>query len=165
MGLIGSIAGGALGAAGSIFGGISASKAMRRLKKNLQAQKEANQNWYDRRYNEDATQRADAQRILTLTEESIRNRNRQAAGAQAVMGGTDESTAAAKAANAQALADATSQIAAGAENRKDQIEQTYQQRDSQINEALNNLEINKAQAISQAVQGVAKAGAGIAGAF
>ena len=165
MGLIGSIAGGALGAAGSIFGGISASKAMRRVKKNLQAQKEANQNWYDRRYNEDATQRADAQRILTLTEESIRNRNRQAAGAQAVMGGTDESTAAAKAANAQALADATSQIAAGAENRKDQIEQTYQQRDSQINEALNNLEINKAQAISQAVQGVAEAGAGIAGAF
>lgn len=165
MGLLGSIAGGALGAAGSIFGGISASKAMRRVKKNLQAQKEANQNWYDRRYNEDATQRADAQRILTLTEESIRNRNRQAAGAQAVMGGTDESTAAAKAANAQALADATSQIAAGAENRKDQIEQTYQQRDSQINEALNNLEINKAQAISQAVQGVAKAGAGIAGAF
>lgn len=165
MGLLGSIAGGALGAAGSIFGGISASKAMRRVKKNLQAQKEANQNWYDRRYNEDATQRADAQRILTLTEESIRNRNRQAAGAQAVMGGTDESKAAAKAANAQALADATSQIAAGAENRKDQIEQTYQQRDSQINEALNNLEMNKAQAISQAVQGVAKAGAGIAGAF
>lgn len=165
MGLIGSIAGGALGAAGSIFGGISASKAMRRVKKNLQAQKEANQNWYDRRYNEDATQRADAQRILTQTEESIRNRNRQAAGAQAVMGGTDESTAAAKAANAQALADATSQIAVNAENRKDQIEQIYQQRDSQINEALNNLEINKAQAISQAVQGVAKAGAGIAGAF
>lgn len=164
MGLIGSIAGGALGAAGSIFGGISASKAMRRVKKNLQAQKQANQNWYDRRYNEDATQRADAQRILTQTEESIRNRNRQAAGAQAVMGGTDESTAAAKAANAQALADATSQIAVNAENRKDQIEQTYQQRDSQINEALNNLEINKAQAISQAVQGVAKAGAGIAGA-
>lgn len=165
MGLIGSIAGGALGAAGSIFGGISASKAMRRVKKNLQAQKQANQNWYDRRYNEDATQRADAQRILTQTEESIRNRNRQAAGAQAVMGGTDESTAAAKAANAQALADATSQIAVNAENRKDQIEQTYQQRDSQINEALNNLEINKAQAISQAVQGVAKAGTGIAGAF
>ena len=165
MGLIGSIAGGALGAAGSIFGGISASKAMRRVKKNLQAQKQANQNWYDRRYNEDATQRADAQRILTQTEESIRNRNRQAAGAQAVMGGTDESTAAAKAANAQALADATSQIAVNAENRKDQIEQTYQQRDSQINEALNNLEINKAQAISQAVQGVAKAGAGIVGAF
>lgn len=75
MGLFGSIAGGALGAAASIFGGISASKAMRRVKEQLQAQKQANQNWYDRRYNEDATQRADAQRILAQTEESIKNRN------------------------------------------------------------------------------------------
>lgn len=138
---------------------------MKKVKNNLQAQKQANQNWYDRRYNEDATQRADAQRILAKTEEAIRNRNRQAAGAQAVMGGTEESVAAAKAANNQALADATSQIAVNAEARKDQIEQTYQQRDAQINDALNNLEINKAQAISSAVQGMGQAGAGIAGAF
>lgn len=165
MGLIGGIIGGTLEAAGSIFGGIKASKAMKRVKENIQAQQQANQNWYDRRYNEDATQRADAQRILTQTEESIRNRNRQAAGAQAVMGGTDESVAAAKAANAQALADATSQIAVNADNRKDQIEQTYQQRDAQLNAALNDLEVNKAKAISQAVKGVAEAGAGIAGAF
>ena len=163
--MIGSAVGAGVKSIASIFGGINAAKAMKKVKGNIERQQRENEQWYDRRYNEDATQRADAQRILTLTEESIRNRNRQAAGAQAVMGGTDESTAAAKAANAQALADATSQIAAGAENRKDQIEQTYQQRDSQINEALNNLEINKAQAISQAVQGVAKAGAGIAGAF
>lgn len=165
MGLFGSIAGGALGAVGSIFGGISASSAMRKVKRNLEARQRENRDWFERRYNEDATQRADAQRILTKTEEAIRNRNRQAAGAQAVMGGTEESVAAAKAANNQALADATSQIAVNAEARKDQIEQTYQQRDAQINDALNNLEINKAQAISSAVQGVAQAGAGIAGAF
>lgn len=165
MGLIGSIAGGALGAAGSIFGGISASKAMRRVRKNLEAQKQDNQNWYDRRYNEDATQRADAQRILTMTEESIKNRNRQAAGAQAVMGGTDESLAATKEANAKALADAASQIAVNGENRKDQIEQTYRQRDAQIDETLNNVDINKAQAIGQAAQGVMKVGSGIAGAI
>lgn len=163
--MIGSLVGAGLSAAGSIFGGISASKAMKNVKKNLQQQKQANQDWYDRRYNEDATQRADAQRILTKTEESIRNRNRQAAGAQAVMGGTEESVAAAKAANNQALADATSQIAVNAEARKDQIEQTYQQRDAQINDALNNLEIKKSEAISSAVQGVTQAGADIAGAF
>lgn len=163
--MIGSLVGAGLSAAGSIFGGISASKAMKNVKKNLQQQKQANQDWYDRRYNEDATQRADAQRILTKTEESIRKRNRQAAGAQAVMGGTEESVAAAKAANNQALADATSQIAVNAEARKDQIEQTYQQRDAQIDDALNNLEIKKTEAISSAVQGVTQAGAGIAGAF
>lgn len=165
MGLLGGIVGGALGAVGSIFGGISASKAMKRVKGNLQEQERDNQDWYDRRYNEDATQRADAQRILTKTEESIRNRNRQAAGTQAVMGGTEESVAATKAANAQALADATSQIAVNGEARKDMIEQTYQQRGAQINDALNNLETKKAQAISTAVQGVAQAGAGMAGAF
>lgn len=110
--MIGSLVGAGLSAVGSIFGGISASKAMKKVKKNLQAQKQANQDWYDRRYNEDATQRADAQRILTKTEESIRNRNQQAAGAQAVMGGTEESVAAAKAANNQALAGAICSIVA-----------------------------------------------------
>lgn len=153
MGLIGSV----IGAAGSIFGGISASKAMKRAKKNVEAQRKKNQDWYDRRYNEDATQRADAQRILTQTEESIKQRNKQAAGSAAVMGGTDESVAAAKAANNQALADATSQIAANAEARKDNIEATYMANDNAFVEQLNQLEQGKAQAIGQAVQGVANA--------
>ncbi|MBW4753733.1 hypothetical protein KZO77_01590 [Prevotella melaninogenica] len=150
MGLIGA----AIGAAGSIFGGISASKAMRKMKANVEAQKKANQDWFDRRYNEDATQRADAQRILTMTEESIKNRNKAAVGAQAVMGGTEESVAAAKAANNKALSDATSQIAVNAEQRKDSIEQQYQQRDADLTNQLNEIEQNKANAIGQAVQGV-----------
>lgn len=157
--------GAGLSAVGGIFGGISASKAMKKVKKNLQAQKKANRDWYDRRYNEDATQRADAQAILTRTQESIRNRNRQAAGTQAVMGGTEESVAATKAANNEALAQATTDIAVNADARKDQIEQTYQQREAQLNDALNNLELQKAQAVSQAVQGVGQAASGIAGAF
>ena len=165
MGLIGSIVGGGLSAAGAIFGGISASKAMKKAKKNVEAQRKKNQDWYDQRYNEDATQRADAQRILTQTEESIKQRNRAAAGSAAVMGGTDESVAAAKAANNEALADATAQIAANAEARKDNIEATYLQNDNAFVEQLNNIELGKAQAVSQAVQGVANAGASIAGAF
>lgn len=163
--MIGSLVGAGLSAVGSIFGGISASKAMKKVKNNLENQKRENQDWYDRRYNEDATQRADAQRILSKTEESIRNRNRQAAGSAAVMGGTEESVAAAKAANNAALADATATIAANADARKDQIEAQYQQKKAQVDDALNNLEMKKAQAISSAVQGVAQAGAGIAGAF
>lgn len=163
--MFGSIAGAALGAVGSIFGGISASKAMKKVKSNLQSQKLENENWYNRRYNEDATQRADAQRILNKTEESIRNRNKQAAGAQAVMGGTEESMAATKEANNQALAEATSQIAVNAEARKDSIEQQYQAKDAQLDDALNNMEVNKANAISQAVQGVSQAAGGMAGAF
>lgn len=163
--MIGSIIGGGLKVAGSIFGGISASKAMKRAKRNINNQLKDNQNWYDRRYNEDATQRADAQRVLTMTEESIKNRNRAAAGAQATMGGTDESVAAAKEANNKALADTTSQIAAAAEERKDQIEQQYMSRKDSLNQQLNDLEMKKAQNTSQAIQGVAGAGADIAGLF
>ena len=165
MGILGSAIGGALGIGASIFGGISASKAMKKVKRNLEGQMKDNQNWYDRRYNEDATQRADAQRILTMTNENIRQRNQQAAGAQAVMGGTEESVAAAKAANNQALADATSQIAVAGERRKDQIESQYMQTKADLNDKLNNLEQAKAQNTAQAVQGVAQAGANMAGLF
>lgn len=150
---------------GAIFGGISASRAAKKQKEAIEAQRRKNQDWYDRRYNEDATQRADAQRILTMTEESIKNRNRQASGSAAVMGGTDESVAAAKAANNQALADATSQIAAAADARKDSIEATYMQNDNAFAQQLNNIEAGKQASISQAVQGVANAGSSIAGMF
>lgn len=165
MGVVGSAIGGALGVGASIFGGVSASKAMKKIKQNLINQQKENQDWYDRRYNEDATQRADAQRILAITQENIRQRNQQAAGSAAVMGGTEESIAAAKAANNQAMADAASQIAINGDRRKDQIEAQYQQTKANLNAQLNNLEQAKSQAISQAVQGVADAGAGMAGAF
>lgn len=163
--MIGSAIGAAMGIGASIFGGISASKAMKKVKKNLEGQMSENQNWYDRRYNEDATQRADAQRILTMTNENIKQRNRQAAGAQAVMGGTEESVAAAKAANNQALADAASQIAVNGERRKDQIESQYMQTKADLTEKLNNLEQARAQNVAQAVQGVAQAGANMGGMF
>lgn len=162
MGILGSAIGGSLGIGASIFGGISASKAMKKIKKNLEGQMQENQDWYDRRYNEDATQRADAQRILTMTNENIKQRNQQAAGSQAVMGGTEESVAAAKAANNQALADATSQIAVNGERRKDQIESQYMQTKSDLNDKLNNLEQARAQNTAQAVQGVAQAGSNMA---
>lgn len=155
--MIGSILGGALGAVGSIFGGIQASKAMKKYKANVEDQQRKNEAWYNRRYNEDATQRADAQRILSKTQEAIKNRNQQAAGTQAVMGGTEESVAATKAANAQALAEATSQIAAAGDRRKDAIEAQYQARDSELQDKLNNIEINRANAIASATKGVGEA--------
>ena len=161
--MIGSLIGGALKLGGSIFGGISASKAMKKVQKNLENQQRENQDWYDSRYNEDATQRADAQRILAITEQNIRNRNRQAAGTAAVMGGTDESVAATKAANASAMADAASQIAIAGDQRKDSIEQQYMATKASLNDKLNEMEKQKANAISQAVQGASNAAGSIAG--
>lgn len=163
--MIGSIIGAGMQAAGAIWGGISAAKSAKKVKQNIEEQKQKNQDWYDRRYNEDPTQRADAVRLLTMTEESIKKRNKAAAGSAAVMGGTAESVAAEKAANNEALADATSQIAADASARKDAIESAYQERDAALENQLNQTEMQKQQAISQAVQGVTGAASGIAGAL
>ena len=135
-------------------------------KEGIESQRRKNDDWYNRRYNEDATQRADAQALLTRTEESIRNRNRQAAGTQAVMGGTEESVAAAKAANNQALADVTTNIAANAEARKDAIENQHRSRDAQLENQMTQLErekaYGKAQNIAAAVQGVGQFAGGLA---
>jgi len=148
--MIGSLIGSAIGLIGTGVGLAQASKAAKKAKENIEDQQRANQNWYDRLYNEDATQRADAQRLLTLTQENFKKRNKAAQGAAAVAGGTEESVAAEKAANAQALADATSRIAAAGEARKDAIEEQYMATQNDLNNQLNQTEQQKAQAIAQA---------------
>jgi len=155
--------GAAIGAAGSIFGGIAGAKAAKKRKRAIERQKKENQDWYNKNYNEDATQRADAQRLLTLTEESIKNRNKAAAGAQAVIGGTDESVAAAKQANNNALADTISQINANAEQRKANIESQYLNRKDNLDDQLQDLEQQRQSNISQAILGVSGAASSIAG--
>lgn len=160
--MIGSLIGGALKIGGTIAGGISASKAMKRVKKNLEAQRAANQNWFDRRSNEDATARADARRVLSMTQERLRQRDRQLAGHQAVMGGSDAALAVEQAAGTEALAEAASQIAVNGERRKDQIEQEYMNRDAQLQGQLNDMERGSAQEMKSAVGGISQAAAGLA---
>lgn len=162
---IGSLVGSAMKLAGAIGGGIAARKAAREQSKRLDQQMQENQDWYDRRYNEDATQRADAQRLLTMTEEAIKNRNRQAASVAAVMGGTTESVAAAKAANNAALADTVSQIAADAASRKDAIEQQYMTNKGNIVDKQNAVSAQKAQGITQAIGNVSNTAGDIAEMF
>lgn len=149
--------GSALQIAGTIFGGISASNAMKKLRKNIESQKQMNKDWYNRRYNEDGTQRADAQRLLTRLEETMKQRNKRASGIQAVMGGSEESISGVKDANNKMLADTMSQIFSDAENRKDRIEGIYMQNDNAYQDKLNDLERQKAGNISGAVQGLSSA--------
>lgn len=165
MGIVGSAIGGTLGIGASIFGGMTASKAMKRIKRDIEKRKRENKDWYDRRYNEDATQKADAQRLLNLTEEAIRKRNRAAAGTSAVMGSGTEAVAAEKSANNSLMANTISQIQAQSENRKDLIESQYRQQDSRLDDMLENLEQSRAQNTAQAVIGAAQTGAGIASAL
>lgn len=165
------IAGTALKAAGSIFGGISASRAARKAAREQNAiiaeRQQDNEDWYNREYNIDSTQRADAQRVLTMTSEAIKNRNRRAEGAAAVGGATEESVAAEKQINAQTLADTASTINAQGQARKDQVEDTYQQRQDAIQTekqvVSQQLNANKQSNIASAISGISDAAAGILG--
>lgn len=157
--MVGAIIGGVMSLAGSIAGGVMSARNEReardaRMRGNqaafdaasasLAKREHENRMWYDRRYNEDATQRADAQRLLTEVGERIKRANRAAAGTAAVMGGTEEAAAAAREQNNQALADTASQIAADAADRKDKVEDIYRRQADALEDARAQATINKA---------------------
>lgn len=147
----------ALKAAGSVFGGINASQAMKNYKRNVQGQMAENEDIYQRDYNADATQKADAVRALTLTEDYIRKSNKAATGTNAVMGGNEANVAAQREANSMATAEAAARIAASGEAQKESAKRDYLNRKQNLQDQLNNIEVGKAQNISQAVQGVSSA--------
>lgn len=160
--MIGALIGAGLGLASSIAGGIANRKARRKQEQMLAQQQRENQAWYDRRYNEDPTKRADTVRLLTQMQEQIKSRNRAAKGRQAVMGGTEDSTTAVKEANNKTLADTTSQIVAANEARKDAIEQQYQRNKRSIQGQQMQMEAEKSADTANAVAGVAGTAANIA---
>lgn len=160
--MIGAIAGAAVGIGSSIFGGIKSARAARKAKRRLEQSKRDNEAWYNRRYNEDATQRADAQRILRKTQDTIRERNRQAAATQAVTGGSEESVAATREANANALAETASAINANADARKDNIEQQYRARANELDDKLVGVDMQRSQNIANAASQAVKSAASIA---
>ena len=163
--MIGALIGAGLGLASSIAGGIANRKSRRKQEQMLAQQQRENQAWYDRRYNEDPTKRADTVRLLTQMQEQIKNRNRAAKGRQAVMGGTEDSTTAVKEANNKTLADTTSQIVAANEARKDAIEQQYQQNKRSIQGQQMQMEAEKSADTANVVAGVAGTAANIAAAL
>jgi hypothetical protein len=162
--MLGTLIGAGLGLASSIAGGIANRKARQKQEQMIAQQQKENQAWFDRKYNEDPTKRADTVRLLTQMQEQIKNRNKAAKGRQAVMGGTEDSTTAVKEANNKTLADTTSQIVAVNDARKDNIENQYRARNSQLQGQQMGLEAEKAADTANAVAGVAGTAANIAAA-
>ena len=163
--MLGALIGAGLGLASSIAGGVANRKARRKQEQMIAQQQKENQAWYDRTYNADPTKRADTVRLLTQMQEQIKNRNKDAKGRQAVMGGTEDSTTAVKEANNKTLADTTSQIVAANDARKDNIEQQYMNRKNQLQNQQMGIEAEKAADTANAVAGVAGTAANIAAAI
>lgn len=137
-----------------------------KAKKEADAKREAlqqeNENWFNRRYNEDPLQRSSAQRVLTRMTEDMRKRNKAAAGRAAVMGGTEESVAAEKARSTEAMAEAASRIAAQGDAEKDRIEEQYRAAKSGLAQQQIAANLQQAQNVAQATaaagQAIGKAG-------
>ena len=146
---------------GAVAGGIMGAKSARKQARMIADEKSKNQAWFDRRYNEDSTQRAEAQAAITKMREAMKERTTAAAGTAAVMGGTEESMAVEKEAQNKAMAETMSNIAINGEARKDAIEAQYQARDSQLFGMQLENEQQKANNIAGAIGGMSSAGGGM----
>lgn len=159
----------AISAAASIGSSIFGSKAAKKERKQrlaaINKQKKENRDWYNRRYYEDATQRADAQRMITRTNDAIKKRTQAAYGRKAVVGGTDATLASTQQANAETMGNAMGDIVANAENRKDDIEAQYRERQQQLEGAESDVNTTYSQAkrqnVANAASGVSNAAASI----
>jgi hypothetical protein len=162
-----------IGAVTSIGGGIAsaigASKARKIQEQELKQREERQAATYARRINQDYTQRADAQRMLKITRDALKQRAEAAAGRQAVMGLTDSGLAAEREMAENVMADTASQIAAAGEAQKDAIEQQYEQQQAENSKERTNIAAGKAaatgQAVGQMVQGVGQVAGALTGVF
>lgn len=148
------IGGLALGLAGGIIGGIGRARAERKRRKMIKNQLKENENWYQRRYNEDSTQRSDAQNSLRIMRDAIKERTKQVAASGAVTGATDESVALQKESANRALGSTVANIAATGDARKDAIEQQYMENKANLNAQLGNAYAQQGENIASATQGV-----------
>lgn len=116
-----------------IFGAASARKQQRDQQRAIDKEKAEERAFFRRAYNEDATQRASNQRLLMRANEMNKKRSLAAAGKKAVIGGTDASQAAVQQANAEAMGNAVSDIAARSDDKKDALAAQHRRTMSGLN--------------------------------
>lgn len=146
----------AISALSSLAGmGISAAqnkKAAQARQEYLDKRKEEEENWYDRNYYADPTQRADAQRAINMISEELKNRSRATAGRAAMGGATEEAVAQEKALGNQALADVVGDIAAANSARKDAIDAQHHAAQQNITDTAFNIQQQEAARRAQNLQ-------------
>lgn len=163
MGLISSIVGAGAAAIGTGISALAGARAARKERRELDRQERENNAWYDQRYNELGTERADAQAALSAMRAAQAQRMSAARGTSAVMGASAGSVAAEKAGANSAMAQTIGQINANNENNKMAIENAYLQRKNDISSRRLNMYQQQAQNLAQAGSQLSALGAGIAG--
>lgn len=151
-----------LGAGGALAGGIGSAVYAGKARKIIKKQQAENNDLYNRRYNENYTQRADAQAALNRGLEALINRNKAANAMAAVSGASGESVARDKAANAMAYGNMVGDVALAGVARKDAVEQDYQNRRDQYNQEQIAMYDKQADAMSAMGSQMAAAGGAMA---
>lgn len=134
-----------LGAAGSAVNFISQAKEARKRRRALDERERENNAWYNRKYNEVGTESATAQRALTAMRDAQQSRMNRASGAAAVSGASSESVAAEKAAANKTIGDTASAITAQDDARKERVENEYRREKRAIENARDNISLQKQQ--------------------
>ena len=134
-----------LGAAGSAANFISQAKEARKRAEALDKRALENEKWYTRKYYENSTQSAAANDALKKMRNAMQERMNRASGAAAVSGASSESVAAEKAAANKTIGDTVSAIAARDDARKERVDDEYRREKRAIENARDNISIQKQQ--------------------
>ena len=138
--MIGAIIGAVGSLASSIIGGIKSRKAAQAAESELAERRRKNDDWYNRRYNEDYLQTAEAQAALTEARNMAREQMSAARGTAAVMGDvTGASVGRAQQAAGKLVSDTARNLAAQGTARKDAVESQYLAQDNAISNAYQNI--------------------------
>lgn len=135
--------------AGSIFGGIKSKKAADRERDRLEEEKNKTEAERVRKANEDYIDTAAGQNLLRVARQERDKMWQREAGAAAVAGGTDAATAMAKESGNRMMGETIANIAANDTARKDQIDASYRQQLSNINQQQIAADRAQAEALAQ----------------
>lgn len=151
------IAGLALGAASSIFGGAKSAQAAADAQSELDAQKARENAWFARRYNESYVDTAAGRAAINQAKEYARETWKKASGASAVAGGTDAAVAQAKNAGNQMVGNVISNLAAQDTQRRDNAEAAHMARQDNYSAQQRAIDQQRANGVASAASGMSNA--------
>ncbi|MCL2651082.1 MAG: hypothetical protein FWD60_08685 [Candidatus Azobacteroides sp.] len=125
LGTLGDIAGGVVGLGASIYGGIEAGKARKKMEQYLNQQDAENKAWYNENALSDYTQRADTQNLMRQLRNTLDRQNQISSDTAVVTGATPEQQAVQKQQSDNVIADTYGNIGSLGQQYKDQVTNQY----------------------------------------
>lgn len=140
--------------ASSLFGGAKSAAAAKKAEREQKARENAENAWYQRRYNENYADTAAGKAMINEAKEYARENWKKASGAAAVTGGTDAATAQAKEAGNKMVADTIRNMAAQDTARKDSVDAQHMKMQDNFAQERIALQQQKADNIANTASGV-----------